>query len=162
MQEALVNVRIDSRLIHGQVVTMWCNRLQATRIMVVDDAVVKNDTEKQVLRMAAPAEIRLSVLSAAGAARRIGEGRYEGQRVMLIVRGPETIERLREGGVDVDEVTVGNISPSDGSVAVTKSINVNASQRASFERLDAAGVRLVSQMVPNDAKADFMSLLKEA
>lgn len=35
------HVRVDERLIHGQVATMWTNTIKATRIMIVDDAVVK-------------------------------------------------------------------------------------------------------------------------
>ena len=38
----IVNVRIDDRLIHGQVAAVWTLATKATRIMVVDDLVVKD------------------------------------------------------------------------------------------------------------------------
>lgn len=40
------HVRVDERLIHGQVATMWTNTIKATRIMIVDDAVVKMKWKK--------------------------------------------------------------------------------------------------------------------
>lgn len=40
MQE-IVNVRIDDRLIHGQVAAVWSLVTKATRIMVVDDLVYR-------------------------------------------------------------------------------------------------------------------------
>ena len=43
----IVNVRIDDRLIHGQVATVWSQVTRATRIMVVDDAVVKDPVNKE-------------------------------------------------------------------------------------------------------------------
>ena len=57
------NIRIDDRLIHGQVSTMWSNKLGVTRLMVVNDAVANNDMQKQVLRMAVPAGISSSIIT---------------------------------------------------------------------------------------------------
>ena len=51
MQE-IVNVRIDDRLIHGQVAAVWSLVTKATRIMVVDDLVVKDPVNKEALKMA--------------------------------------------------------------------------------------------------------------
>ncbi len=52
----IVNVRIDERLIHGQVATMWTNHLKVNRIMVVDNVVVKNEMEKMFLRWLSPTQ----------------------------------------------------------------------------------------------------------
>lgn len=57
------HVRVDERLIHGQVATMWTNTIKATRIMIVDDAVVKNEMEKVALKTAVPAGVKLSILT---------------------------------------------------------------------------------------------------
>ncbi|MCP6826224.1 PTS sugar transporter subunit IIB, partial [Listeria monocytogenes] len=65
------HVRVDERLIHGQVATMWTNTIKATRIMIVDDAVVKNEMEKVALKTAVPAGVKLSILTVKGAANNI-------------------------------------------------------------------------------------------
>lgn len=51
---AIIHTRIDDRLIHGQVATMWTNQLGATRIMVVDDKAANDDIMKMSLKMATP------------------------------------------------------------------------------------------------------------
>ena len=51
--KGFVHIRIDDRLIHGQVATRWSTGLKVNRIMVIDDAVAANDNEKAILRMAA-------------------------------------------------------------------------------------------------------------
>ena len=56
------SIRIDDRLIHGQVATRWSTGLKVNRIMVIDDAVAANDNEKAILRMAAPAGVNTSIL----------------------------------------------------------------------------------------------------
>lgn len=50
----IVNVRIDERLIHGQVAAVWTNTLNATRIMVIDDMAAKDEIQKIALKMACP------------------------------------------------------------------------------------------------------------
>lgn len=46
----IVNVRIDERLIHGQVATMWTNHLKVNRIMVVDNVVVFLHHQEQEIK----------------------------------------------------------------------------------------------------------------
>ena len=58
----IVGAPIDFRLIHGQVANLWSNARQVSRFMVVDDEVSQDATQKQVLRMACPATVKLSVL----------------------------------------------------------------------------------------------------
>ncbi|MBE6083621.1 MAG: PTS sugar transporter subunit IIB, partial [Tissierellaceae bacterium] len=50
----IVLTRIDDRLIHGQVMTAWVKQTKATRIIIIDDVVAKDDFMKKVLTMAAP------------------------------------------------------------------------------------------------------------
>ena len=45
--------------------------------------------------------------------------------------------------------------------SITKSINVVDEDVEAFKKLDEKGVRLVSQMVPNDRVEQFMSLLNK-
>ena len=116
----IVNVRIDERLIHGQVATMWTNHLKATRIMVVDNEVVKNEMEKEVLKMAKPNSVKLSILTTKGASMRINNGQYDAEKVFLIVKNPKTLVELTDNGVVLEEINVGNMSAKKGSKQIAK------------------------------------------
>lgn len=156
----IVNVRVDERLIHGQVATMWTNHLQASRIMIVDDNVVKNEMEKEVLKMAKPNSVKLSILTTQGASDRINKGQYDSERVFLIVKNPRVLVELTLLGVKLKEVIVGNMSAKKDSNQVAKSIGVTPADVEAFEQLRDSGVKLVAQMVPNEEKREFMGLLK--
>lgn len=156
----IVNVRIDERLIHGQVATMWTNHLKAERIMVVDNDVVNSDMEKDVLKMAKPGSIKLSILTTKGASTRINNGQYTKERVFLIVKNPTTLLELVNNGVKISEINVGNMSAKKGSRQVAKSIGVTDKDVLAFNKLNEKGVKINAQMVPNDEKKNFMKLLK--
>ena len=100
-KNGIVNFRLDERLIHGQVATFWTRTLQADRIIVADDDVLKDTIGVEALKAAVPSGVHLSILGVDNAAKRLNEGRYSGQRVFLIVNKVSTINRLLEKGQSV-------------------------------------------------------------
>ena len=70
-KNGIVNFRLDERLIHGQVATFWTRTLQADRIIVADDDVLKDEIGVSALKAAVPSGVHLSILSVDNAAARL-------------------------------------------------------------------------------------------
>ena len=157
----LVNVRIDSRLIHGQVARVWTGQLGAERLMVVGDKVSKDDLEKTALKLARPTQAALSILPPDRASNNIVQGRYADQKIFIITREPEALVQMVDAGVPIKEVNVGNLPSGEGRLQLFKSVGVNDEEIKAFKELDARGVKLYHQMVPNDPREDFMSELNK-
>ena len=153
--------RVDGRLIHGQVANLWATKLNITRFLVIDDEVAQSDIDKQSLKLATPSGIRLSVLPIEKAAHNINNGKYDSQRLMVIARKPDRFLQLLEHGVKLDELNVGNMSQTEETQSLTKSINVTDTDIDVFKKLNDKGLKIVSQMVPNDEAANFISLLNK-
>lgn len=153
--------RVDGRLIHGQVANLWATKLNITRFLVIDDEVAQSDIDKQSLKLATPSGIRLSVLPIEKAAHNINNGKYDSQRLMVIARKPDRFLQLLEQGVKLDELNVGNMSQTEETQSLTKSINVTDTDIDVFKKLNDKGLKIVSQMVPNDEAVNFMSLLNK-
>jgi PTS system mannose-specific IIB component len=160
MQE-IVNVRIDERLIHGQVAAMWTNVLRASRIMVIDDIASTDEIQKMALKMACPGGINLSILNCEKAALNFSENKYEGDRIFIVVKGPETVLKLWKLGLPLKDVNVGNMSSSVGTKQVKRSVNVTDLDVENFEELAKLGATFTAQMVPNEDKVDFMKLIRK-
>lgn len=156
----IVGCRIDGRLIHGQVANLWTTKLNVSRIMVIDDEVAQNDIEKSGLKLATPSGVKLSILPVAKAAENILAGKYDSQRLFIVARKPDRFLRLIEAGVQLETLNVGNMSQSDETRAITRSINVVDADVEDFNKIHEKGVKITSQMVPNDTAEDFMKLLK--
>lgn len=156
---AILNVRIDARLIHGQVANLWTSYLNISRIMVVDEVAANNDIDKAGLRLACPAGVNLSVLTVEKAAANINEGRYDSQRVLLVVRNPQTLLQLVEAGVNLTEINAGNMSKTDNTRPIRKTVHVTDDDVAVFKQLSERGISLTAQLVPNEEKVDLMKLL---
>ena len=128
-------VRIDGRLIHGQVANLWTTKLGVTRIMVIDDKVAASDIEKSGLKLARPAGIDLSVLSEKVAADHIKRGGYDSQKVFIVVKRPQVLLDLVNDGVKLETINVGNMSQTDETTQITNSINVVQDDVDAFKAL---------------------------
>ncbi|HCT0305533.1 TPA: PTS sugar transporter subunit IIB [Staphylococcus pseudintermedius] len=158
---AIIGSRIDGRLIHGQVANLWATKLNIGRFIVIDNEVAQSDIDKQALKLATPAGIKLSVLPVEKAANNINNGKYDSQRVMVIAKRPDRFVELVNNGVKIEELNVGNMSQTHETRSVTNSINITDEDVNNFKLLQEKGVNIISQMVPNDKSVDFMSLIKE-
>ncbi|MCT1177315.1 PTS mannose/fructose/sorbose transporter subunit IIB [Pediococcus pentosaceus] len=154
-------VRIDGRLIHGQVANLWTTKLGVTRIMVIDDKVAASDIEKSGLKLARPAGIDLSVLSEKVAADHIKRGGYDSQKVFIVVKRPQVLLDLVNDGVKLETINVGNMSQTDETTQITNSINVVQDDVDAFKALHEKGIKITQQMVPGDQSNDFMAILKK-
>ena len=151
----VVLARIDQRLIHGLVVNQWAPALQVKRFMVVDDVLCNNDDIKASMRMAKPAGTGVSVISTETAITNFKAGKYDGQRVLVLVKEPETLIKLMEGGVEIPKVDLGIMFNEDGREAVTKFIALNDKERADLQTLKDKGIPVVIQYVPTDAEEAY-------
>lgn len=156
----IIHIRIDERLIHGQVAAFWTNALKATRIMVVNDEIAKDSNEKAILRMAAPSSVATSIITQEKAVHNILHKRYGQQRVLMILKSPRDAVELIEKGLPIETINIGNMSAKKNTVAIKNSINITPQDRADFEQLIKRGVKLTVQMVPDDKNEDLQNYLK--
>lgn len=59
----IVQVRVDDRLIHGQVALVWTKELNASAILVANDGAAKNEVAQMTMKMAIPSGKKLLIRS---------------------------------------------------------------------------------------------------
>lgn len=156
-------VRIDDRLIHGQITTKWLAHANANRIMIASDRVVQDKIRRSVVEMTAPRNIKTEVLGIAEAIEKLtGPLAGEDSRVFVICVAPDEVVALKEGNVDFDQVVVGNMGAmgQTGNITrVTKSVLLTEQDRADFKRLQELGVKCEIRVIPHDRPVDIFRYL---
>lgn len=158
----IVNIRIDDRLIHGQVAAVWSLVTRATRIMVVDDEVVKDVVNKEALKMACPSRCKLSILTAEKAAANLVAQKYEDEKVFIVAKSPKTLRNMYDFGFRFDSVNVGNMGGKQNTKMLKKAVSVSDEDIENFMYLADHGIKVTAQMVPNDPEENFIELIKAA
>jgi mannose/fructose/N-acetylgalactosamine-specific phosphotransferase system component IIB len=139
--------RVDDRLIHGQVVVAWQNRLHPQRMWVVDDASAASDWERELLKSLAPG-VSIRVLTVAEAAAGHAAEVSAPGGAILLVRDLQTALALVESGAAVDRFNLGGLHYAPGKDKVNEYIYLDGEDRAAARALIARGVALEVQDVP--------------
>ena len=151
-------VRIDDRLIHGQVVTAWLHAYASVRhIIVVDDKTSGDPFMRKMLALLVPAGITIEVLDVDAAVRACEKNLDRPS--MMIVKDPLTIKRLVDAGVDIDFVNVGGMGMSAERTRLFQNVAASPQERDILRELVERGVRVEIQIVPAQRKVDVSQLL---
>lgn len=150
-------VRIDDRLIHGQVVMAWSKAVAVKRMVVIDDKVAVDAIRKMLLETVAPPGVKVSVLTAQQGVEALRNNTFGNEKLLLLFTNPMTILTLIDGGIPIDKVNIGGMSFSQGKTQLTKAVSVNEEDRTAFKKLHEHGVDLHIQILPNDTPVDIMT-----
>ncbi len=143
-------VRIDDRLIHGQVVMAWHKVYPVDRMVVIDDKVANDAIRKMLLETVAPPGVAVSVLTLAQGSEALLRGKFAAEKVMLLLTTPVTLLKLAECGISFETVNVGGMGIGQGKRRLTPAVAVNAEQEQAFRELNERGVKLQIQIIPGD------------
>lgn len=156
----IIHARVDERLIHGQVATVWTNTLGAQRIMVVSDSVVKDQIQIGALKMAKPAGVKLSILSKRKAVEKITGGNYDEEKVFLITKDIPDMAYLIENGVRLTSFNVGNISYKPNSIPIKKSVALTDDDIKIIKHLVENKIKITAQMIPSESDEPILNFVK--
>lgn len=158
----IVLARIDSRLLHGQVATAWTKSVNPSRIIVVSDAVAKDQLRKNLIEQAAPPGVKANVVPVDKMIQVAKDPRFGNTKALLLFENPQDVVRAMDGGVDIKEVNVGSMAHSVGKVVVSKVLSMGDEDLKSFETMKEKGVKFDVRKVPNDSKDNMDDILKKA
>jgi mannose/fructose/N-acetylgalactosamine-specific phosphotransferase system component IIB len=151
-------VRIDDRLIHGQVVAVWLRALDAQRIVIVDDATARDEFLREVLTLAAPQGVPVEVHGLAGGAARLIALAGTPEPVIVLARTPQTVLALRHAGVPIEVVDLGGMGSGPGRRRLHKTISVSQDELRDLRELERLGTRVEIQIVADDRPIPFHSV----
>lgn len=154
-------LRIDDRLIHGQVAITWAKDTRISRIIVVSDEVAANPIQKALLSQAAPPDVKANVVTLDKLIEVYFHPLFMNVKVMLLFTNPSDVVTAYENGVYFNTVNIGGMKFTDGKQMVTHFISVDQTDIDAFKTLDKQDIELEIRKVPSDRKQLLMDVLKK-
>ena len=146
----IVLTRIDNRLIHGQVATMWSSSVGANLLLVANDEVASNKMRQGLMDMAAPNGVDTRYWTLEKTINTIHKA-ADRQKIFIICQSPEDVLTLVEGGVPITKVNIGNMHMANGKRQVAGTVAVDDNDVEAFKKLKEKGVELEIRKVPTEA-----------
>jgi PTS system mannose-specific IIB component len=160
----ILMVRIDDRLIHGQVAFVWTKHLGVNRIIVANDSVAKNDIQKMSLKMAVPDTVKCSILSIDEAINVLNDPRAQTLKILIVVNNPTDARKIIEKVDDVPYVNISNYGLLSRDLSskkkVTDTIYLTDEDIEEFNKIFKYGKRVEYQVVPTNPVKSLEGLLK--
>jgi len=153
-------VRIDDRLIHGQVVVGWVKALGIDRLVVVNDAIAGNNMQKTLMEMAVPTGLKVSFYTVQAAVAAVGDSHDKTKSLLLFSNPVDVLSFLKSSG-PLTSVNVGGMHFCEGKRQVCRTICVNDDEVEAFKALRDMGVELEVRAVPGDLKESLDKYLPE-
>lgn len=152
-------VRIDDRIIHGQVVTRWLSEMSADGVIAVDDNAANDPIISKVLKGAVPGGLKGFVMTVDRVLKRWPDITGSKKKYFLVAKSPVTLKRLQEGGAtfldDQKKVNVGPMSERPGAIKVGPNANVTKEEFEAFKFLEEQGGEVYFQLVPDSKLTTF-------
>lgn len=158
-------VRLDERLIHGQVAIKWSRLLGVDRIIVADDEAASNDIMQKALMMAAPNGVKVAIVSVDHAVALCNDPRAAALKILVIVSSPQSLLRVVREVSSVQEVNIGNygrIAPAHDGLerrAYDKNLFADESEVACLREVIDTGLPCVVRTIPDDSPQDLARVL---
>jgi PTS system N-acetylgalactosamine-specific IIB component len=158
----IILVRVDNRLLHGQILEAWVPRLKVERIVIADDEAAASPLAQAAMVLCLPPALPVEVLPVA----KVDYGALAAGRtvVLLLFRELSALERAVAAGLTpalAHKVNIGNVHYAPGRRAVTPSVFLSGQEIAAVQALSALGFEVEARPVPSDAPTGTRQLVQK-
>lgn len=156
-------VRIDERLIHGQVAMIWSKQLGVDRIIVVNEKAATDPILSSTLKMAAPDSIKVIILNEEKAKILLRDPRMNDLSILVIVNSPKDALLVVENASDIKKVNLGNYGKAskdgDERIKLNDNIFLGEQDKKYLREIIKLGVTTEYQLVPDQPITDMKTVL---
>ena len=143
-----IHVRIDNRLLHGQVVQYWIPFLEVERLIIADDEAANNPAMSAVYRMAVPETVNLSVVPVSDLAREVHANKAT--TTLILISDVSDAARAQVGGLSFDRLVLGNVHAAPGRTRITDSVYLSQEEIDSLVRFRLNDGKVEIQTFPGE------------
>ncbi|AUJ85217.1 MULTISPECIES: PTS system mannose/fructose/N-acetylgalactosamine-transporter subunit IIB [Enterococcus] len=156
-------IRIDDRLVHGQVAVKWSKELGISRIVVVSDSIAQNEIQVSALKMAGPSGVKVAVLSLEKAIAILNDPRSEQLKILVVTNEPKYVAGLVPKLKEKPMLNMANYGRIGGSLSdkekITETVYLSEEDKETLKEIFDAGYDFSYQPLPDDTPQSLKSLI---
>lgn len=154
-------VRIDFRLIHGQVITKWFKQSLANEILIVDDALSQDEFMLDIYTMAAPPGSKVTVYSVEQAVEQWKQNGLGDGKLFILFKNVEQAHKASLLGFPLKDLQIGGLGSAPGRKVVFGPITMDDADAKLLNEMQKAGVHVYLHQVPEEGKMEFTTILEK-
>ena len=152
-------LRIDHRLLHGQVAFSWCKQIGTDCILLACDTLLNDKLRMSAIKMAKPSGVKVVAKTVDDSIEAIKSGVTDKYNLFIVVESVEDANKLARA-LEIKEINLGGTKPRDDRHMISKAVYVSEDDEKILKDLMDDGFEVFTQMVPSDKRVDTKELLK--
>lgn len=152
-------VRVDHRLVHGQVAFSWIKFLGTDCILIASDNLPGDELKMAGLRMAKPSNVKLVMKGIEDSAASLNSGVTDKYKLMILCESVEDVCRLAEKTDRITEINLGGTKTGQDRRQISKAVHLSERDIQLIRNMNDKGIKIKVQMVPDDTETDVMKLI---
>ncbi|MDA3839155.1 MAG: PTS sugar transporter subunit IIB [Candidatus Delongbacteria bacterium] len=146
-------IRIDDRLIHGQVVVGWGSKLNPDYIILSDDIVASDESESELYLLGVPFEYEGKVIGFSDTVEFIKENKSN--KFIIVVKSPNSIIDLLKYGLEITHLNIGGMHSKEGKKEINHYVYMNDKDYNNLLDINKKGIEVYIQDLPCERKYDM-------
>lgn len=153
------HLRIDHRLLHGQVVYSWLKSIDCNAIIIANDAVVQDETRTKLLMMSAPVDKKTIIRPLQAVATILNDERNDKVKFFIIVETLQDAWQLAQQVAAIRSINVGSIGKTEGAEPINNAVFLNQEHKVILRNLVNLGIEIEARQIADDVKIDLTTRL---
>ncbi|MFS0603861.1 PTS sugar transporter subunit IIB [Peribacillus frigoritolerans] len=153
-------LRVDHRLLHGQVAVSWSQNLDIDAILIANDDVPMDELRKTTIKLAKPQGIKLVIKTIDDAIASIRSGATDSYKLFIVVEKIEDAYQLAKNCPEINHINLGGTKRKEGTRSISNTVNVSNPQEQMLKELIDDDVEVEIRIVPGDKKVPASKVLK--
>lgn len=154
----ILTLRIDDRLLHGQVVYSWKAALSYNAVVIASNEVAKDETRIMALKMSCPDGVRLAIRSIEEAAKVLNNPKLGPMKVFVLCSTPKDAYELLQLIDETPVLNVGGMQMHDGKVLLSPAVYVSKEDIEYLDKIQDSGIEIEVRQVPTDNVRNYNDL----
>lgn len=156
---SLVLTRIDTRLIHGQVLEAWVPYTHADCIVVANDSVAANPLKKMMMEASVPSRLRVEIGTLEEIIGLFSCGDLIDCKTLLLFATTEDALKAYRSGLLYSQLNLGNLHAGEGKQRLSCTLFLGADDVGNLKSLEDAGVNISARCIPADFDRPWKKLV---
>lgn len=149
-------LRVDHRLLHGQVAFSWTQNLGIDCILIANDDVPQNEIRKTTIKLAKPQGVKLVIKNIEDSIKALQSGVTDKYKLFIVVESVEDAYKLSKAHPEIQHINLGGMKIREGTRNISKAVNITAAEEHLVKELVDDGVQVEIRQVPTDKKINAL------
>ena len=158
----IIQIRVDDRLIHGQIAVVWSKQFQTTHMVVANDQAAHNEVQQMTLKLATPNGVKVLIRSVSDAIKVFNDPRSKDIKMFVLTNSIQDALTIAKQ-CEVESINVANVGRFDTSehkIKINADVVCNEEELAALREVATLPIETIHWVIPSQSKLSIRKMLE--